>query len=61
MLPLGEINLTAKGVDWKKRDAELSKRLVKLPSMSKKKEEEYTALEGELAFMKQRVGRGRGR
>ena len=42
-------------MDWKKRDAELSKRLVKLPSMSKKKEEEYTALEGELAFAKKEL------
>ena len=50
-----EINLTAKGVDWKKRDAELSKRLMKLPSMSKKKEEEYAALEGELAFAKKEL------
>ena len=29
-----EANLEKKGVDWKKRDADLSKRLVKLPSMS---------------------------
>ena len=42
-------------MDWKKRDAELSKRLVKLPSMSKKKEEEYTALEGELAVAKKEL------
>jgi hypothetical protein len=50
-----EANLEKKGVDWKKRDEELSKRLVKLPSMSAKKEEEYAALEAELAFAKKEL------
>ena len=55
-----EANLEKKGVDWKKRDADLSKRLVKLPSMSKKKEEEYAALEGELAFAKKELDEAEG-
>lgn len=47
-----EVVLAKKGVDWKKRDAELDKRLAKLPSMSKKQEEEYTALEQKIAQAK---------
>jgi len=47
--------LAAKGIDYKKVDAQLDERTAKLPRMSEKEEEEMKALESEIAFAKSEV------